>query len=46
MTIAEKVRAAQDTKEMTRRAIKILENLGENVNDLKEEFFSEYGEQV
>ena len=46
MTIAEQVRLIQDKKEMTRRAIKILENAGENVDDLRKEFFEVYGEEA
>lgn len=46
MTIAEQVRARQDKQEMTRKAIKLLESLGENAEDLKQEFFQQYGEAV
>ena len=46
MNIAERIKQEQDTKEMTRRAIKILENLGQNVEDLKAEFLQTYGEKV
>lgn len=46
MSIAEQIRQEQDTKEMTRRAIKILESIGENVDDLKMEFLEAYGEEV
>lgn len=46
MTIAEQVRQAQNEKEMTRKAIKILENLGENADDLRMEFLETYGEEV
>lgn len=46
MSIAEQIVQKQDTKEMTRRAIKILENLGGKVDDLKAEFFEAYGEEV
>lgn len=46
MTIAEQIRQAQDKKEMTRRAIKILENAGENTDDLRMEFLEVYGEEV
>ena len=42
MTIAEKIRKSQDVKEMTRRAIQILEKAGQNVEDLKTEFFFIY----
>ena len=45
MSIAEVIRSNQDTKEMTRRAIKILESAGENVDDLKAEFFDLYLEE-
>lgn len=44
MTIAEQVTADQDPKEMTRRAIKILEALGLDASDLKEEFLAKYKE--
>lgn len=44
--IAEQIRMNQDTKEMTRRAIKILESLGENADDLRAEFQATYGEEV
>lgn len=46
MSIAEVVRQSQDTKEMTRRAIKILIAAGQNVDDLRAEFFFTYGEEV
>ena len=46
MSIAEIIRSNQDTKEMTRRAIKILESAGENVEDLKAEFFDLYSEKI
>lgn len=46
MEVAEQIQQAQDTKEMTRRAIKILESLGGKVDDLKEEFLKAYGEEV
>ena len=46
MTIAEQIKQSQDIKEMTRKAIKILENLGENTEHLKQEFFETYGEQI
>lgn len=45
MSIAEVIRSNQDTKEMTRLAIKILESAGENVDDLKAEFFDLYLEE-
>ena len=45
MSIAEVIRSNQDIKEMTRRAIKILESAGENVDDLKAEFFNLYLEE-
>lgn len=44
--IAEQIRMNQDTKEMTRRAIKLLESLGENADDLRAEFQATYGEKV
>lgn len=46
MTIAEQVRQSQNEKEMVRKAIKILENLGENAGDLRIEFLETYGEEV
>lgn len=46
MKIAEQIKQNQNTKEMTRKAIKMLENLGENVDDLKTEFFQTYGEII
>lgn len=46
MSIAEQIRQTQDTKEMTRRAIKILENAGENADDLRMEFLKAYGEEA
>ena len=46
MSIAEKVRQSQDAKDMTRRAIQILEAAGQNADDLKAEFFAIYGENV
>ena len=46
MGIAEQIRQNQNIKEMTRRAIKILIAAGENVDDLKSEFFANYGEEV
>ena len=46
MNIAEVIRSNQDIKEMTRRAIKILEAAGENVDDMKAEFFNIYLEDV
>lgn len=46
MTIAEQVRQSQNEKEMVRKAIKILENLGENADDLRMEFLETYGENV
>lgn len=45
MAIAEKVRASQDQKEMERRAIKLLKNLGGETNDLEQDFWAAYGEQ-
>lgn len=46
MTIAEKIRESQDVKEMTRRAIQILEKAGQNVEELKAEFLEIYNEEV
>ena len=46
MNIAEQVKRLQDKKEMTRRAIMILENAGENTDDLRMEFFEVYGEEA
>ena len=46
MTIAEQVRKNQDTKEMTRRAIQILEYLDQDVAELKNEFSAIYGEEL
>jgi hypothetical protein len=46
MTVAEQVRAQQDGKEMTRRAIKLLEALGEDVAEFKAEFSRVYGEEL
>lgn len=44
MTIAEQVRKNQDAKEMTRRAIRLLECLGEDVTEFKETFSKIYGD--
>ena len=46
MTVAEQVRKNQDTKEMTRRAIQMLEFLGEDVTELKNEFSETYKEGI
>ena len=46
MTIAEQVRNSQNTKEMTRRAIQLLECLGEDVTELKNEFSETYKEGI
>lgn len=46
MTIAELIMQMQDKKEMVRRAIKILENAGENTDDLRIEFIEVFGEEV
>ena len=46
MTISEQIRNNQDTKEMTRRAIQMLEFLGEDVTELKNEFSTIYGEEL
>lgn len=42
--IADKIRANQDTKDMTKRAIKMLKNLGGDYEDLAKEFKDTYGE--
>lgn len=42
--IADEIKAKQDTKEMTRRAIKMLKNLGGDYEDLAKEFKDTYGE--
>ena len=42
--IADKIIAKQDTKEMTRRAIKMLKDLGGDYEDLAKEFKDAYGE--
>lgn len=44
--IAEKIRESQDVKEMTWRAIQILEKAGQNVEELKAEFLEIYNEEV
>lgn len=46
MKIAEQIKQNQNQKEMTRRAIKILESAGENVDDLKVDFLEAYGEEA
>ena len=46
MTISEQIRNNQDTKEMTRRAIQLLECLGEDVTEFKEAFSKMYGEEL
>lgn len=46
MKIADKIREAQDTKEMTRRTIKILESLGQDVEKEKAAFFDLYQERI
>ena len=46
MTISEQIRNNQDTKEMTQRAIQILECLSEDVTELKEAFSIIYGEEL
>ena len=46
MTISEQIRNNQDTKEMTRRAIQMLEFLGEDVTELKNEFLAIYEEGI
>ena len=44
--IADKIRSNQDTKEMTRRAIKMLKDLGGDWEDLAKEFKDAYGEDA
>lgn len=44
--IADKIKAGQDKKEMTRRAIKTLRNLGGKSKDLEKEFKDKYGHSV
>lgn len=46
MTIVEQVRKNQNTKEMTRKAIQLLECLGEDVTELKNEFLEIYKEEL
>lgn len=46
MKIADTIIANQNPKEMLRRAIKILEALGQDVSKEKEEFYSRYHEEV
>lgn len=46
MSIAEEIRAKQDGKDMTKRAIKLLEVLGEDVTEFKAEFAKLYGEEI
>lgn len=46
MTISEQIRNNQDIKEMTRRAIQLLECLGEDVTELKNEFLETYKEGI
>ena len=46
MTISERIIEMQDVKEMTRRAIKMLDALGQDVSDLKNEFLDKYKEPV
>ena len=46
MTISEQIRNNQDTKEMTRKAIQLLECLGEDVTEFKEAFLKIYGEEL
>ena len=46
MTIAQRIKSQQNTKEMTRKAIRILEALNEDVSDLKQEFLETYQEEV
>ena len=45
-SMASKIRENQDTKEMTRRAIKMLKNLGGDWEDLAKEFKDAYGEDA
>lgn len=44
--VASKIKDAQDTKEMTRRAINMLKNLGGDWEDLAKEFKDAYGEDA
>lgn len=44
--IAESVRKNQDNKEMTRKAILLLEALGQNAADLRADFKAAYGEEA
>lgn len=46
MSIAEEIRSKQDIKEMTRRAILILKECGENTEKEEKEFFAAYGEKL
>lgn len=46
MKIAEQIRKNQDVKEMTRSAIKILEQCGEDVTEERTAFLTMYGEEV
>ena len=46
MTIVEQVRKDQNIKEMTRKAIQLLECLGEDVTELKNEFLEIYKEEL
>lgn len=46
MKIADVIVANQNPKEMFRRAIKILEKLGQDVTCEKEEFYFRYHEKV
>lgn len=45
-SLATTIREQQDNKELTRRAIILLEQLGENADDLRAEFQAIYGEEV
>ena len=46
MKIADKIKEAQNVKEMTRRAIKILEKAGQDVTKEKAAFLDLYRETV
>ena len=45
-SLATTIREQQANKELTRHAIMLLKQLGENVDDLREEFQATYGEEV
>lgn len=46
MVIAEQIRANQDVKEMSRRAIETLIAIGGYTADLEQEFFQTYHERI